>query len=230
MLACSTARRLGAKEANVTFVKRIRLLLVDDHPVLRAGLANLLRLEPDVEVAGEAGSGETAVGMWQQCRPDVCLLDLSMPGIGGVETIRRIRTVAPGAEIVVLTSSESPDHATQALKAGASAYLTKNVPYPEIVSVIRRVHKGERSIRKGVAETGPRANGKPQLLSARELEVLKAIRGGKSTTEISRALGIVERTVKFHVTSILDKLGASDRTGAVIRGFELGLLQVDAEQ
>ena len=214
----------------MTPVKRIRLLLVDDHPVLRAGLANLLRLERDVEVAGEAGSGESAVGMWQQCRPDVCLLDLSMPEIGGVETIRRIRTVAPDAEIVVLTSSESPDHATQALKAGASAFLTKNVPYPEIVSVIRRVHKGERGIRKGVAETGTRPPGKADLLSARELEVLRLIRSGRSTAEISRKLGIVERTVKFHITSILDKLGASDRTGAVIRGFELGLLQVDPQQ
>lgn len=214
----------------MTPAKRIRLLLVDDHPVLRAGLANLLRLEADVAVAGEAGSGESAVAMWQQCRPDVCLLDLSMPGIDGVETIRRIRAVAPAAEIIVLTSSESPDHATQAIKAGASAYLTKNIAYPEIVSVIRRVHNGERGIRKGVADAGVRPSGKPQLLSAREREVLTLIRGGKSTAEISKALGIVDRTVKFHITSILDKLGVSDRTGAVIRGFELGLLQVESDK
>lgn len=213
----------------MTPAKPIRLLLVDDHPVLRAGLANLLRLEADVEVAGEAGSGESAVAMWRQCRPDVCLLDLSMPGIGGIETIRRIRDVAPSAVIVVLTSSESTDHAAQAMEAGASAFLTKNVAYPEIVAVIRRVHKGEQGIRKGVAEKSQAPSGKPQLLSARELEVLRLIRGGKSTAEISRALGIVDRTVKFHITSILDKLGAHDRTGAVIKGFELGLLQVDPQ-
>lgn len=209
--------------------KRIRLLLVDDHPVLRAGLANLLRLEPDLEVVGEAGNGDAAVRMWAQCRPDVCLLDLSMPGMDGIETIRRIREAAPAASIVVLTSSESGDHADQATKAGAGAFLTKHVPYGEIVATVRRVHKGEKGIRMGVAPPVAHRPGATQLLSTRELDVLRLIRGGKSTTEISRALGIVERTVKFHITSILDKLGVSDRTGAVIKGFELGILSVDTD-
>lgn len=209
-----------------TTAKPIRLLLIDDHPVLRAGLVNMLRFESDFAVAGEAGTGEEALIACESCRPNVCLLDLNMPGIGGIETIRRIHKAVPGTRIVVLTSSESADQADRALAAGASAFVTKSVPYPEIVSVIRNVHHGQDGIRRGVGLAGPKPAGPTSLLSARELEVLALIRGGKTTSEIARELGIVERTVKFHVTSIFDKLGASDRTGAVIKGFELGLLQV----
>jgi len=210
--------------------KPIRLLLIDDHPVLRAGLVNMLRYEPDVAIAGEAGSGEAALRMCESCQPNVCLLDLNMPGLGGIETIRRIRGLVPALEIVVLTSTESADQADRALAAGASAYVTKSMPYPEIVTVIRRVHKGQRGIRKGVAAAGARPPAAAPVLSTRESEVLALIRGGKTTAEISRELGIVERTVKFHVTSIFDKLGVCDRTAAVIKGFELGLLQVRPDE
>lgn len=209
-----------------TTSKPIRLLLIDDHPVLRAGLGNMLRFEPDFTVAGEAGTGEEALVACEACRPNVCLLDLNMPGIGGIETIRRIHKSVPGTRIVVLTSTESTDQADRALAAGASAYVTKSVPYPEIVSVIRRVHHGQDGIRRGVSCSGGRPASPPNLLSTRELEVLALIRAGRTTAEIAGELGIVERTVKFHVTSIFDKFGVSDRTGAVIKGFELGLLQV----
>jgi DNA-binding NarL/FixJ family response regulator len=209
--------------------KPIRLLLIDDHPVLRAGLVNMLRYESDMAIAGEAGSGEAALSLCESCRPNVCLLDLNMPGLGGIETIRRIRGIVPTMEIVVLTSTESAEQADRALAAGASAYVTKSMPYPEIVSVIRRVHAGQRGIRKGVAAAGARPPA-AAVLSMRESEVLALIRSGKTTTEMSRELGIVERTVKFHVTSIFDKLGVNDRTAAVIKGFELGLLQVRPEE
>ena len=210
--------------------KPIRLLLIDDHPVLRAGLVNMLRYEADMVIAGEAGSGEAALSLCESCRPNVCLLDLNMPGLGGIETIRRIRDIVPSMEIVVLTSTESAEQADRALAAGASAYVTKSMPYPEIVSVIRRVHTGQRGIRKGVAAIGTRPPASAPMLSSRESEVLALIRSGKTTTEISRELGIVERTVKFHVASIFDKLGVSDRTAAVIKGFELGLLQIRPEE
>ena len=210
--------------------KPIRLLLIDDHPVLRAGLVNMLRYEPDMAIAGEAGSGEAALSLCDSCRPNVCLLDLNMPGLGGIETIRRIRGIVPATKIVVLTSTESAEHADRALAAGASAYVTKSMPYPDIVAAIRRVHAGQRGIRKGVAAAGARPPADAAVLSARESEVLALIRSGRTTAEMSRELGIVERTVKFHVTSIFDKLGVSDRTAAVIKGFELGLLQVHADE
>lgn len=204
----------------------IRILLIDDHPVLRAGLANMLRFEPDITVAGEAGTGEAALIMCERCRPHVCLLDLNMPGIGGLETIRRIRHQCPTTTIVVLTSTEAADQADQAIAAGASAYVTKSVPYPEIVAVIRSVHDGGRGIRQGVAAVRSRPPAPSPLLSTREFEVLALIREGRTTAEMAGELGIVERTVKFHITSIFDKLGVNDRTAAVIKGFELGLLEV----
>jgi DNA-binding NarL/FixJ family response regulator len=133
--------------------KPIRLLIVDDHPVLRAGLANLLQLESDFEVVGQAGSGEAAVRLWESVRPDVCLLDLSMPGMGGLESLRRILGIAANARVLVLTSSESAADANSALQAGASGYLTKNVEHAEIVSTIRQAHAGTRGICRGVSAT-----------------------------------------------------------------------------
>lgn len=206
--------------------KPIRLLLVDDHPVLRAGLANLLRLESDITVAGEAGSGEAAIQLCQACRPNVCLLDLSMPGLGGLDTIRRLKELSPNVAIIVLTSSESPEHANRAIEAGARAYVTKNVAFRDIVAAIRNVHGGSHGIRLGVppGDVGTRRR---TILSPRELEVLVMIRKGASTCEMARALGITERTVKFHVASILEKLAVTDRTGAVAKGFDLGLLRAE---
>jgi len=143
----------------------------------------------------------------------------------GVETSRRIRRLAPDVRILMLTSSESAADAARSIEAGASAYLTKRVAHDEIVSVIRKVHAGHKSIQIGVrpAASPPR----PELLSLRELEVLRLMRQGTTNLEIGRQLGIAERTVKSHVTAILIKLNASDRAGAVARGFDLGLLKID---
>ena len=203
--------------------KPIRLLIVDDHPVLRAGLANLLQLESDFEVIGQAGSGEAAVRVWEGLRPDVCLLDLSMPGIGGLESLRRILAIAADARVLVLTSSESAADASLALQAGACGYLTKNVEHAEIVSTIREVHAGTRGIRRGTpAEISSPASA---ILSPREFDVLHLLRRGSSNLAIGRALGITERTVKAHVMAIMEKLDAPDRAGAVAKGFDLGLLK-----
>jgi DNA-binding NarL/FixJ family response regulator len=204
---------------------RIRVLLIDDHAVLRAGLANLLALERDLVVVGEADNGEAGVQLVQRCQPHVAIIDVSMTGMDGVETSRRIRRLAPEVRILMLTSSESAADAARSVEAGASAYLTKRVAHDEIVAVIRKVHAGHKAIQIGVrpATSPPR----PELLSLRELEVLRLMRLGTSNIEIGRRLGIAERTVKSHVTAIFIKLNASDRAGAVARGFDLGLLQVD---
>jgi len=206
---------------------RIRVLLIDDHAVLRAGLANLLALERDLVVVGEADNGEAGVQLVQRCHPHVAIIDVSMTGMDGVETSRRIRRLAPDVRILMLTSSESAADAARSIEAGASAYLTKRVAHDEIVAVIRKVHAGHRSIQIGVrpATSPPR----PELLSLRELEVLRLMRLGTSNIEIGRRLGIAERTVKSHVTAILTKLNAPDRAGAVARGFDLGLLKIDPE-
>ena len=203
--------------------KPIRLLIVDDHPVLRAGLANLLRLESDFEVVGQAGSGEAAVRLWESLRPDVCLLDLSMPGMGGLESLRRIIGIAANARILVLTSSESATDASSALQSGACGYLTKNVEHGEIVSTIRQAHAGTRGICRGVSAAITSSG--PAILSPRELDVLHLLRRGSSNLEIGRALGITERTVKAHVMGIMEKLNAPDRAGAVAKGFDLGILK-----
>lgn len=204
---------------------RIRVLLIDDHAVLRAGLANLLALERDLMVVGEADNGEVGVKLVHQCRPQVAIIDVSMAGMDGVETAKRIRRLAPDVKILMLTSSESAVDAARSIDAGASAYLTKHVAHEEIVAVIRRVHAGQKSIQVGV-RSAPQA-ARPELLSQRELEVLNLMRLGTTNLGIGRKLGIAERTVKSHVTAILIKLNASDRAGAVARGFDLGLLKID---
>lgn len=203
---------------------RIRVLLVDDHELFRAGLANLLSLQKDVVVVGEAGGGAEGVSLWKQRRPHVGLVDLSMAGVDGVETVKMIRGIQPDAALVMLTSSESAVEARRSFQAGAAAYVTKHSSPREILDVIRRVCAGETGIRRGVREVAEAAATK--LLSERELAVLRFMRQGLGNAEIGRELGIVERTVKCHVTAIFAKLGAHDRAGAVARGFDLGILQI----
>lgn len=203
--------------------ERIRVILIDDHAVLRSGLANLLAFERDIAVVGEADSGEEGLRLWRETRPDVAIVDVSMAGMDGIETSRRLRSLSPGARIVILTSSESMIDAARSLEAGAAAYLTKHVGHEEIARVIRQVRGGASGIRKGVRQAP--AGGGSAGLTARELEVLNFLRQGATNLEIARHLGRSERTAKAHVTAILVKLGASDRAGAVARGFDLGLLQ-----
>jgi DNA-binding NarL/FixJ family response regulator len=205
--------------------RHIRLMLVDDHPVMRAGLANLLVLERDFTVVAQADDGEAAVALWQEHRPDVCLLDVSMHGIDGIETMRRLRAAAPEARVLMLTSSETPEDMAQSLKAGAAGYLTKNVRHEELVAAIRSVHAGGRPIDPVMGEateSAPTGSG----LTSRELEVLGLIREGFTNTEIGRHIGTSARTAKAHVAAIIGKLGAVDRTQAVARAYDLGLLKV----
>jgi DNA-binding NarL/FixJ family response regulator len=201
----------------------IRILLVDDHPILRTGLLNLLERQPDLVVVGQASSGEEALQLVADSRPDVCLLDLSLPGIDGFETLQRMLRLKRTLQVIMLTSSDSAEVANLAMRYGASGFLSKNVEHRLLIKAIREVHAGQTGIMQGVAvETKP-AGG--TLLTPREMEVLRLMRRGLSNAEIGRLMSISERTVKGHVTFILEKLGAADRTGAVARAFDLGLLK-----
>ena len=203
----------------------IRLLLVDDHPVLRAGLAKVLNYQPGIKVVAQADDGATAIALWRTHRPDVMLLDLSMPGMDGIETLERLHAEFPEARVLMLTSSDAPEDIRHALKAGAGGYVTKNVRRAELVAAIRDVFAGERAIGESVARqlAADEAGG---AVSRRELEVLGLVRQGFTNAEIGRLLGISERTAKAHVGALLVKLQAADRAEAVARGFERGLLKV----
>jgi DNA-binding NarL/FixJ family response regulator len=203
----------------------IRLLLVDDHPVMRAGLANLLTMSGDFTVVGQADDGPTALRLWATLRPDVCLLDVSMSGMDGIETLRRLRDLDPAARVLMLTSSEAAEDLHCALGAGAAGYVTKTVRHDELTAAIRGVHQGNRMIGSAVERF---AGGRPAggLLSPRELEVLGFLRHGHTNAEIGRLMGISERTARAHVAAIMEALDAPDRAGAVAKGFDLGLLKV----
>ena len=202
----------------------IRLLLVDDHAILRAGLANLLNGEPGLQVTGLADDGETAIKLWREHRPDVMLLDISLGGMDGIETVRLLRSEFPDARVLMLTSSEAEEDIRHALEAGASGYVTKNVRRAELFQAIREIHSGGRAIGEHVARLLA-AGSEQGMISRREMEVLGLVRQGFTNAEVGRLLGISERTAKAHVAALLAKLHASDRAEAVARGFERGLLK-----
>jgi len=212
----------------MTPARRIRLLLVDDHPVMRAGLANLLASERDFAVVGQADDGETAVALWRRLTPDVCLLDVTMHGLDGIETLRRLRLIDRNARVLMLTSSDSSADVARALAAGANGYLTKNVGHEELFAAIREVHRGGTPVSRDkiveIQQASPAA-----AITPRETEVLGLLREGFSNAEIARLLGISAHTAKAHVAAIIEKLGVADRTQAVARGFDLGLLAARPE-
>jgi DNA-binding NarL/FixJ family response regulator len=202
---------------------RIRLLLVDDHPLLRDGLAALIARTDDIEVCGEAASGREAIEQFARLRPDVTLMDLQMPDMGGVDAIHLIRAADPAARIVVLTTYASDVLATRALKAGAMAYVLKEVARKELLGTIRAVHaRDPRARAGGAAAADPGDEG---ALSAREREVLALIAAGRSNKSIALELAISEETVKTHLKNIRLKLGAHDRAHAVALGHERGLIR-----
>lgn len=206
----------------------IRLLVVDDHPVVREGLVAVLNDRPDLEVVGTAGSGEEAIASARCFAPDVILLDLEMPGMAGVAAIPALREAAPEGRILVFTAYSTDECVFGALRSGASGYLLKGAAAEEIARAVRTVHGGGSHLEAGVAEKllasvrGPQ--GAAPVLSKREREVLKLVAGGQPNKQIARALGITERTVKFHLTALFQKLGAENRAGAVAIAAQRGLL------
>jgi DNA-binding NarL/FixJ family response regulator len=217
--------------------KRIHILIVDDHPVVRDGLVAILGTQPDFEIAGEAASGEEALGIFQQRQPDVVLLDLEMPGMDGVEVIQRLREARPQVKIVVFTAFDTDERILSALQAGAKGYLLKGAPRAELFEAIRIVHQGGSLLQPVVASrlldqiAGPDGHSGSRAeiveeLTPREREVLALLVQGKQNKEIAAELVIAERTVKFHISSIFGKLGASNRTEAVTTAIQQGLVEL----
>jgi len=199
----------------------VRVLLVDDHEMVRAGLRTFLGLQPDIEVVGEAGSGEQALALVPRLAPDIVLLDLVLPGMPGLEVARRLRAAHPEVKVVVLTSYAGEESVLPAVRAGVAGYLLKDVGPAELADAVRAVHAGGASLAPGVAATVVRsvAGAVPEpaaALTPREREVLRLIARGRSNRLIARDLALSEKTVKAHVSAILAKLGVTDRTQAAL--------------
>ncbi|MBD1836989.1 response regulator transcription factor [Coleofasciculus sp. FACHB-64] len=203
----------------------IRVLVVDDHPVVRQGLVGMLEEVPDILVVGQAGNGQEALAVFRQEQPDATLMDLRMPHMDGVAAITAICTEFPAARIIVLTTYEGDEDIYQGLRAGAKGYLLKDAEPEELLAAIRTVHKGQKHIPPQVGAKLLERMTSPEL-SDRELEVLQLITTGKSTQAISKALYITERTVNFHINHILSKLGVEDRTQAVIVALRRGIVSL----
>ncbi len=205
--------------------KTIRILIADDHPIVSQGLVAILNDQPDMNVVAEATNGKEAIEQFRLHQPDVTLLDLRMPQVGGVEAIATIRSEFPNAAIIMFSIYETDEDIYQGLRAGAKAYLLKDTPCPEILEVIRAVNDGQRYVPAGIGTKLAARMERPNL-SDREFEVLKLMAQGKNNKAISSELSITENTVKFHVTNVLLKLGASDRTHAVVNALQQGLIKL----
>jgi two-component system NarL family response regulator len=205
--------------------KPIRILIADDHAVVRDGLAAILGMQPDMKVVGEANDGEEACTLFEKHAPDVMLLDLRMPKMDGLEVVRRIHSQQPGARIVMVTTYDSDEDIFLSLKAGAQGYLLKDAPRQQILEAIRLVHAGQRYIPANVAIKMAEHIARPEL-TEREMEVLRRMARGESNKEIGAALFISEGTVKTHVKSILTKLEAAGRTEAVAIAARRGLVKI----
>lgn len=205
---------------------KIRILIVDDHPVLREGLVAIIHSQPDLEVAGEAGTGEEALALFRRLCPDVTLMDLRLPGMSGAECTAAIRREFPGARIIVFSSYSGDEDIHRSLRAGALAYLLKDMLRRELVEAILTVAQGERYIPKAVAARLEERAAQREL-TPRETEILELISKGLSNREIGRLLGASEGTIRIHVSNILAKLGASDRTEAAVLAIQRGIIHVD---
>jgi two-component system NarL family response regulator len=204
----------------------IRILIVEDHQVVRQGFVALLRMVGGMEVIAEASSGAQAMELYRLHKPDVTLMDLRMPGMGGVETITAIRAEFPDARVIVLTTFDGDEDIYRAIQAGARGYLLKGMGIDELVEAIETVHRGRSKIPAAIAERlAERLSG--NALTERETEVLKTIALGKSNKEIASALFISEATVKTHINNLLSKLGATDRTQAARIAQQRGIVHLD---
>jgi len=206
--------------------KKIRLMVVDDHFVVRMGLAGSINIEPDMIVETEASTGQQAIDLFRHHHPDIVLMDLKLPGMGGVEATSAICKEFSEAAIIMLSTHDSEEDIYRSLQAGARSYLLKTAAREDLIQTIRAVYSGERPISPVIgarlAERMTRSE-----LTARELDVLKLIAKGRSNKEIGSALGIAEVTVKLHVGHILTKLQASDRTQAATTALKRGILHLD---
>lgn len=203
----------------------IRVLVADDHPIVRSGIVALLETAEDVDVVGEAATGEQAVELALELAPDIVLMDLRMPGIDGDEATAHIHAARPEIRVLILTTYETDDSILTAIAAGASGYLLKAAPQEEILAGVRAVARGEFALAPRIATLlVQRVKTPAPTLSPRETEVLSLVAAGKSNPTIAATLFVSEATVKTHLIHVFEKLGVSDRTRAVTRAMELGLL------
>jgi DNA-binding NarL/FixJ family response regulator len=208
-----------------TVPKLIRVLAVDDHSLLRKGIATLVNAEPDMKLIAEASDGQEAVESFRLHRPDVTLMDIQMPGFNGIEAISKIQSEFPDARIIVLTTYTGDAQVVKALRAGARAYILKGHVHRELLEIIRAVHAGQKKIPPDIAaELAEHAT--DDELTQREIDVLRLIAAGNSNKLIADQLSISEATVKSHVTNILSKLGANDRSHAVTIGLKRGIIEL----
>jgi DNA-binding NarL/FixJ family response regulator len=205
----------------------IRVLVVEDHNVVRQGLVALLKLSKGLEVVGEAADGHEAIAQIRKLKPAITLIDLRMPGLGGVEVIQRIRMNAPQTRFIVLSTYDGDEDIYRALKAGAKAYLLKGMTGDDLISTIHAVHAGKSHIPPAIAEKLAERMSTEEL-TPRELAVLEEIVNGKSNKEIAAALDVSEATVKTHINSLLGKLGVSDRTQAATAAIQRGIVPLES--
>jgi len=201
-------------------------MIVDDHPLMRVGIAAIINARADMTVVAQAGTGEQAVGLFQRHKPDITLMDLRLPGeMGGVEAIAAIRSKSPRARFIVVTTYDGDEDIHRALEAGAQGYVIKGMPYQTLVDALQRVHSGGRflppPVARALAQRLPDSD-----LSSRELEVLHLLVSGNSNKDIAHLLGITEATVKSHVSTILMRLDVEDRTQAVVAALQRGLVHL----
>ena len=204
---------------------RIRISSVDDHPLLREGIAALVNNQPDMSLIGQAATGSEAIQLFKELRPDVTLLDLRLPDMSGIDTLIAIRCEFPEARIIMLTTFEGDVEILRALQAGARGYLLKNMPPAELLDVIRQVHAGKKRIPPEIASQLAE-HLSDETLTEHEVQVLRAVASGNKNRDIAKKLFVSEETVKVHTKHIMDKLGAADRTQAVTIAVRRGIIQL----
>lgn len=208
-------------------VGSIRILIVDDHPVVRAGLASMLGTQAELDLIGSAPSGEDALRLLEERETDVVLLDLRMPGMSGVQTLHALKLAGKSARVIILTNYETDEDIYRAVQAGAQGYLLKDTSLREMLEAIRAVHAGKRYIPRHIASRLAERMVRTDL-TARELEILKLLSKGPTNKQIGHILGISDNTVRNHVLKIMEKLEASDRTEAATTAIQRGLITIDS--